>query len=65
MKAICMVMGLTIFLWGSAAEAKDFAFPEIAGWKQSGEVETFIFTNISMGQHDTFYSFPYYGTASQ
>jgi hypothetical protein len=27
-------------------EAKDFKFPEIAGWKQSGEVETFIPKNL-------------------
>ena len=36
-------MGLIIFLSiPIAAEAKDFKFPEIAGWKQTGEVETFI-----------------------
>jgi hypothetical protein len=28
------------------AETKDFAFPEVAGWKQSGEVETFIPENL-------------------
>jgi len=36
-------LGLIIFLSiPIAAEAKDFKFPEIAGWKQTGEVETFI-----------------------
>lgn len=46
MKTICMVVGLIIFLWGSAAETKDFKFPEIVGWKQSGEVQTFIPKNL-------------------
>ena len=41
MKAICLVLGLIIFLWAPGSEAKDFKFPEIAGWRQSGEVQTF------------------------
>jgi hypothetical protein len=41
MKTTCLILGLIIFLWGPGAEAKDFSFPEITGWKQSGEVQTF------------------------
>jgi len=42
MKTICMVLGIIIFLWGQGAEAKDFKFPEITEWKQSGEIQTFV-----------------------
>jgi hypothetical protein len=42
MKTICLILGLIIFLWGPGAEAKDFKFPEVAGWKQSAEIQTFI-----------------------
>ncbi len=42
MKTICMILGIIIFLWGPEAEAKEFDFPEIAGWKQSGEIQTFV-----------------------
>src|SRR4030067_1660218 len=41
MKTICLVLGTIIFLWVPGAEANDFKFPEIAGWKQSGEIQTF------------------------
>ena len=41
MKTICLILGLIIFLWAPGLEAKDFKFPEIAGWRQSGEVQTF------------------------
>lgn len=41
-KAISFLLGFIIFLSVPLTEAKDFKFPEIAGWKQSGEVETFI-----------------------
>jgi len=42
-KTTSLILGLIIFLSiPIAAEAKDFKFPEIAGWKQTGEVETFI-----------------------
>jgi len=41
MKTICLILGLIIFLWAPGSEAKDFKFPEIAGWRQSGEVQTF------------------------
>jgi hypothetical protein len=42
MKTVCLVLGIIIFLWGPGAEAKDFKFPEVTGWKQSGEIQTFI-----------------------
>ncbi len=46
MKTICFVMASIIFSWISLAEAKDFAFPEMPGWKQSGEIQTFIPNNL-------------------
>jgi hypothetical protein len=46
MKTVCLILGLIIFLWVSGAEAKDFRFPEIKGWKQSGEIQTFIPKNL-------------------
>jgi len=46
MKMICLVLSTIIILWNSISEAKDFAFPEMAGWKQSGEIETFIPKNL-------------------
>lgn len=42
MKTICLILGIIIFLWSLGAEAKEFNFPEITGWKQSGEIQTFI-----------------------
>jgi hypothetical protein len=41
-----MILGIIIFLWSPGIEAKGFKFPEIAGWKKSGEVETFIPKNL-------------------
>jgi hypothetical protein len=46
MKTICLILGLIIFLWVPGAEAGDFRFPEIKGWKQSGEIQTFIPKNL-------------------
>lgn len=46
MKGTCWILGIIIFLWSPGIEAKDFKFPEIAGWKKSGEVETFIPKNL-------------------
>jgi hypothetical protein len=46
MKTICLVLSTIIILWNSISEAKNFAFPEMAGWKQSGEIETFIPKNL-------------------
>jgi len=42
MKTICLIFGMIVFLCVPGAEAKDFRFPEIKGWKQSGEIQTFI-----------------------
>jgi hypothetical protein len=41
MKAICLILGPIILFCAMVVEAKDFKFPEIAGWKQSVEVQTF------------------------
>lgn len=46
MKSICLVLSTIIILWNSISEAKGFKFPEIAGWTQSGEIETFIPKNL-------------------
>jgi hypothetical protein len=46
MKTICLILGIIIFLWVTGAEAGDFRFPEIKGWKQSGEIQTFIPKNL-------------------
>ncbi len=45
-KTTSLILGLIIFLSIPVSEAKDFKFPEMAGWKQSGEVETFIPKNL-------------------
>jgi hypothetical protein len=42
MKTKGLVLGIVVFLWVPWSEAKDFKFPEIPGWNQSGEIETFI-----------------------
>jgi hypothetical protein len=41
MKTVCLVLGIIIFLCVPRAEAKDFSFPEITGWRRSGEIQTF------------------------
>lgn len=46
MKTSCMIVGIMVLLWGPAAEAKGFSFPEIAGWKKTGEVQTFTPKNL-------------------
>jgi hypothetical protein len=42
MKTICLILGMTLFLCALESEAKDFKFPEIPEWNQSGEIQTFI-----------------------
>ena len=42
MKTICLILGMTILLCALESEAKDFKFPEMPGWNQSGEIQTFI-----------------------
>jgi hypothetical protein len=41
MKTICLILGVVIFLWVPGSEAEEFKFPEITGWKQSEEIQTF------------------------
>jgi hypothetical protein len=41
MKTICLILGIITFLWVSGIEAKEFKFPELTGWKQSGDIQTF------------------------
>jgi len=42
MKTVWLMLGLIIILWVPGAEAQGFKFPEVTGWKQSGEIQTFI-----------------------
>ena len=42
MKAICLILGSLLCLWIPGLEAKGFTFPEVTGWKQSGEIQTFL-----------------------
>jgi hypothetical protein len=37
-----LILGMTIFLSALESEGKDFKFPEIPGWNQAGEIQTFI-----------------------
>jgi hypothetical protein len=46
MRTIYIMLGIIVFLWFHGAEAKDFKFPEVAGWKQSGEIQTFSSKNL-------------------
>ena len=41
-KTVGLILGVVILLGISVSQAKDFKFPEIAGWKQSEEIQTFI-----------------------
>ncbi len=40
-KTICLLLGVTIFLWALGSEAKELKFAEISGWEQSGKIQTF------------------------
>ena len=42
MKTVWLMLGLIIILWAPGVEAQGFKFPEVTGWKQSGEIQTFI-----------------------
>src|SRR4030043_677940 len=42
MKTIHLIVGLIVVFGVPGLEAKDFKFPEVAGWKRSGEIQTFI-----------------------
>jgi len=41
METICLILGIIIFLWAPGVKAQGFKFPEVTGWKQSGEIQTF------------------------
>ena len=36
-----MILGIVGFLWSPCAQAADFKFPSVNGWKQVGEIQTF------------------------
>jgi hypothetical protein len=38
---ISLILGIVRPAWTSRSDLRDFVFPEIAGWKQSGEIQTF------------------------
>ena len=46
MRITCLILGIFLFLWGQGTEAKDFKFPELTGWKQSEEIQTFSPKNL-------------------
>jgi hypothetical protein len=41
LKAICLILGIIFFLQAPEVGAKDFKFPDVAGWKQTGEIQAF------------------------
>lgn len=41
MRAFSTLIGIVGILWGFWVEAKEILFPEMAGWKRSGQVQTF------------------------
>ncbi len=43
---VCWVVGGTHPLWASDSGRKTFVFPEVTGWKQSGEIQTFQPENL-------------------
>lgn len=46
MKTMGLILGMILFLWSPGIEAKEIRFPEVTGWKQSGEVETFVSSTL-------------------
>ncbi len=36
------IVGFATSVWASNSDGKTFTFPEITGWKQSGEIQTFL-----------------------
>jgi hypothetical protein len=40
-KAIGLILGTVGFLWSPCAQAADFKFPSVVGWKQVGAIQTF------------------------
>jgi len=39
---VYLISGLVRPLWASNSDRKTFTFPEVTGWRQSGEIQTFI-----------------------
>ena len=39
--SVCLTFGAGVLAWASASEGKVVGFPEMSGWKSSGEVQTF------------------------
>ena len=39
---VYLISGSSRLLWASNSDGKIFAFPEVTGWRQSGEIQTFI-----------------------
>jgi hypothetical protein len=40
-KTVWLILGIIIFLWTPGVRAQGFKFPEVTGWRQSGEIQTF------------------------
>jgi len=40
-KTIGLLLGIAGFLWSPTAQAAEFRFPSVSGWKQVGEIRTF------------------------
>jgi hypothetical protein len=40
-KATILILGIVGLFWMTAAQAADFRFPVMSGWKQAGEIHTF------------------------
>ena len=38
---IGLILGIVGFLWSPCAQAADFKFPSVSGWKQVGKIQTF------------------------
>lgn len=39
---VYLISGFARLLWASNSDGKIFAFPEVTGWRQSGEIQTFV-----------------------
>jgi hypothetical protein len=61
-KAMGLILGIFGFLWCPAAQAADFRFPPMSGWKQAGEIRTFnpstLYEYINVGA-DLFLSYDF------
>ena len=39
---VYLISGFARLLWASNSDGKIFGFPEVTGWRQSGEIQTFV-----------------------